>query len=224
MDCRNAVSFSPIVPRLSPEETANSLTHGFGLALSLVASAVLIRACELRGEAWITISCALYACTLVAVYTASTLSHAVISPRWRRRLRSLDQGFIYLLIVGSFTPFALKYLYGVEWSILLGVMWGVALAGCLSKVLRWHRVDGISTVTYLLLGWMPVTAVKPLFENVPAAALVWVFAGGLCYTIGTWFLMHDHHKPWYHAVWHTLVIAGTACHYAVILNYVVLAA
>jgi len=207
-----------VVERIS-EEIANSITHGIGLVLAIVgAAALLIRSIE-HGDVWHLVGCAIYATTLVALYSASTLSHVFHSSRLRTFFRILDQACIYLLIAGTFTPIALVYLRQGWWLLLFAAMWTIALAGFFSKVFWAHRVEAVSLTLYLALGWMPVLSVRTILHVVPAACLWWMLAGGLCYTVGTIFLSLDRKVPFFHATWHLLVIAGSACHFIGIYAY-----
>jgi hemolysin III len=132
----------------------------------------------------------------------------------------LDQGCIYLLIAGTFTPLALVYLRGGWWWLLMAAMWCVAIVGFASKVLLAHRIEAVSTAAYVCMGWMPVVAAKPMIAIVPAGCLWLMAAGGLCYTVGTLFLTFDRKALYLHAIWHIFVIAGSAAHYFAILLYI----
>lgn len=205
-------------------ETANSLTHGFGLVLSLVGVAALLTYAKTDGDVWYLTSCAIYSLTLVAVYAASTASHLILRPEsLNRRLRIADQGLIYLLIAGTYTPFGLMYLRDGGWWLLLGAMWGGAMFGFISKVFFTHRIEGVLIALYLLLGWLPIVSVYAVAQRIaenalPALALM--LAGGICYTLGTIFLITDHKKFHFHAIWHLWVIAGSGCHFFVIYLYI----
>ena len=201
-------------------EVANSLTHGLGFVLSLAAATMLLQAARL-GDAWQFAACAVYAGTMVAVYAASTASHLFMQPKLNHFLRMLDQGCIYLFIAGTFTPIAATYLRNGHWWILLTVIWIVAAAGFVSKMLLQHRIDSASVAIPVLLGWLPLVGGPSLLERVPAEVFWWVLAGGACYTLGTLFLMNDTRHRYLHAVWHLWVIAGSACHFWAILHYVV---
>jgi hemolysin III len=207
------------LPRIE-DEIANSVTHGIGLALSVVGAVALVTFAARNAGLREVIGCSVFAITLVAVYAASTLSHVFQQPRARRMFRMLDQGCIYLLIAGTFTPLALVYLRGGWWWVLMASMWGVAFIGFASKVLLAHRVEAVSTASYVLMGWMPVLAAKPMIAAVPAGCLWLMAAGGLCYTVGTLFLTFDRKALYLHAVWHVFVIAGSAVHYFAILLYI----
>lgn len=202
------------------EEIANSVTHGIGLILSLVASSILLSCVLSHPAPWRLVGCGVFAAALVAVYAASTLSHAVSQPDWRRAFRILDQACIYLLIVGTYTPFALEYLRFGWWWLFLSLMWAAALVGFLSKLLFRHRIDAVTIWSYLLLGWVPIIPAWVYLNLVPWGALTWILAGGLCYTAGTVFLVLDHRRLHFHAIWHLFVMAGSVCHFCAVLVFV----
>jgi len=206
------------------EEWSNALTHGIGTMLSVAAAAYLLRRLEPLDDPVVDLGCGVYAATLVAVYACSTLSHLFRRPGLKRAFRVLDQAFIYLLIVGTYTPVAVIYLHGGGLSVLLGAMWCVALAGFFSKTLLRHRIDSISTVAYVVLGWMPVLAARWAWELVPRGPLLLFFVGGLCYTLGVVFLLFDTRVRYFHTVWHLMVMAGSAAHFWAVDRCVALAA
>lgn len=199
-------------------ERLNTITHALGLLLSVVGSAVLLSCAMFHGDGWRSMGCGVYAAALVGVYASSTLSHSASHPRWKRLFRMLDQAFIYLLIVGTYTPFALTYLRSGGWMLFLGLMWTVAAFGFLSKVLMAYRVETAGVWTYLFLGWMPVVSAARLSVAVPAIAMWWLLFGGICYSLGTIFLMNDQRIPHFHAVWHLFVILGSVFHFFAILQ------
>jgi hemolysin III len=201
-------------------ERLNALTHGAGLLLSIPAVILLIARAISYGGAWRIAGCSVFGAALIAMYLASTLSHSFSQARPRRLLRSLDQASIYLLIVATYTPFSLTYLRAGWWLPIFGLMWVVALWGCVAKVAFAHRIETATPWSYLLLAWSPLLAGRWLLEVVPAAALGWMFAGGLFYTFGTFFLGRDEERPYFHAIWHMFVLAGSACHYFAIFRFV----
>jgi hemolysin III len=208
------------VDRSAMQERLNVLTHGVGFVLSVVGAVALVTVVWQHGDAWRIAGCLIYAASLVGVYTASTLSHGCQTPRRKDFFRALDQGLIYLLIVATYTPFSLAYLRGWPWWILLAAMWAVALFGFFSKLFYFHRVNAVSIWLYLALGWLPIVSATALVGVVPAAALWWMLIGGICYTLGTVFLIFDQHVVHFHAVWHLWVIAGSMCHFLAILLFV----
>jgi hemolysin III len=133
----------------------------------------------------------------------------------------MDQVCIFLLIAGSFTPFGLTYLRDGWMLGILFVMWGLAFFGVFFKV-AYSQLDNVSTSTYVVMGWLPIVAIEQIVTRFPGMALAWIVAGGLCYTIGTWFLTYDYKARYFHAVWHLLVIAGSACHYIAVRQYVLI--
>ncbi|MGC3969723.1 MAG: hemolysin III family protein [Pirellulales bacterium] len=204
------------------EEPINMLTHGLGLVLSLAGGYWLCTAAWQAGGLLRIVGCTVYAASLIAVYLFSTLSHTFETGEARQRFRALDQAFIYFLIVGTYTPAALMFLHGGLHSALLAVMWGVAIFGFLSKTIWRHRINSISTASYLALGWLPVLSIPSAWMIMPTAAVALFAAGGLSYTVGVAFLLNDRRVPYFHAVWHVLVMAGSAFHFAAIYAYVAL--
>jgi hemolysin III len=206
--------------RFDAGEFVNALTHGFGLALSLCGASVMVANVLNHGDAWRVVGCSIYLASLVAVYAMSTLSHTFTKPELRSLFRRLDQGFIYLLIVATYTPFSLAYLRSWPWWMLLGVMWAIALWGFASKVLFAHRVEAVRVWPCVVLGWLPVIAAPSLMHLIPTTVLWWMLAGGLFYSLGTLFLIFDNKIRFFHAVWHLFVIAGSACHFLAILVFI----
>jgi len=195
------------------DEHANLITHGLGLVLSVVASGLLMTLVIERQHADIITACGIYCFALVGVYAASTLSHAFYDLAWRRFYRAIDQAFIFLLIAGSITPFAVANLgRGRSWSVLLAIMWIVALFG-VGLVVRMRNLTPGARSLYLILGWLPVLFSHAMFEAATTEMLFWMFAGGAFYSVGTLFLAFDRHVRYFHALWHTFVIAGSICHY-----------
>jgi hemolysin III len=206
--------------RHSVEEIANAITHGIGLLLSIAGFVVLLVLAALRGTAWHIVACSIYGVTLICLYTASTLYHAVISPRVKRALRIFDHSAIYLLIAGTYTPFLLVSLRGPWGWSLFGVIWGLALAGILFKFWFVERFGILSTAVYIAMGWLVVIAAKPVITHVPSTALIWLLAGGLAYTAGVIFYATKR-IPYSHAIWHIFVLAGSICHYFAVLSTVI---
>jgi hemolysin III len=208
--------------RSPSEESMAVATHGLGLALSVVGSVVLLSTVWVGGDPWVIGGCAFYALTLIAVYAASTLSHVYMPERLNRLFRALDQGFIYLLIVGTFTPLVMAYLRTPFWLGFYAVILSVAIGGFLSKTVFAYRLDGLAVWLYEVLGWSEALAAKPMLQLIPAAGLYWIVAGGLFYTVGTIFLVVDIRRYHFHAIWHVMVIAGSICHFIAIYGYVAL--
>jgi hemolysin III len=201
-------------------ELANTITHGFGFLLSLPAAIYILQLALRTGDAWHIAGCLIYALTMCSVYLASTLSHVVSEPKWKDFFRQCDQGAIYLFIAGTFTPFAFNYVRDGWWLLITIAVWAIALSGAFSKLFLARRIHGVELPVFLLLGWLPIASVPHVSAIVPMGALWWMLAGGLCYTVGVWFLKNDHRAWWVHSIWHLLVIAGSALHFAAIVQYV----
>ncbi|HEX8151226.1 MAG TPA: hemolysin III family protein [Pyrinomonadaceae bacterium] len=205
--------------RLPPEEVANCATHGVGLALSVAGFVALVTLAWGYGDAWHVASCGVYGASLVALYLASTLYHGARAPRAKQVLQALDHCGIYLLIAGTYTPFTLVTLRGPWGWTLFGLVWGLALAGILFRVLFGTRYRPVAVASYVMLGWLCVVAVKPILALVPLGALAWIAAGGLAYTTGVFFFAAKR-IPHNHAIWHLFVLGGSICHYVAVLLYV----
>lgn len=202
------------------QETWNTVTHGIGLVLSVGGLAALVTLASLNGSALHIISCAVYGASLVGLYAASTFYHAARNPRWKSAFRVLDHCAIYVLIAGTYTPFTLLVIQGGWGWALFGLVWGMALLGLLGKIFLAHRFPAASLVTYLVMGWLAVIAIKPVLDTTPTGALVWLLVGGLAYTGGTIFYSAKT-LPYGHVVWHLFVLAGSLCHYLAVFLFVV---
>ena len=207
-------------PQSLGEEIANAVSHGVGLAAAVAAVPVLVLAAVSRGSVRLVVACSVFAASLVLLYAASTLYHAIPYPRAKGVLRVIDHVAIYLLIAGSYTPFALGVLHG-DWGWwLFGAIWTLAASGILFKTTLGFRFPRLSVLIYLLMGWMAVIAARPLYLTLPAAGLGWLLAGGLLYTGGVIFYRWERLR-YGHLVWHLFVLAGSACHFWAVLRYAV---
>jgi len=202
------------------EEIAHAVTHGLGLVLSIAGVAVLMAAASVRGDAWHVVSCAVFGATLVLLYAASTLYHGVHHRRAKRMLQQLDHAAIFLLIAGSYTPFALVTLRGGWGWTLLALVWGLAVLGIALQVARRSRVSRPLVPIYLVMGWLAVIVIGPLVRSLHSEGLVLLFLGGIAYTLGVVFFAWRR-LPYNHAVWHLFVLAGSACHFSCVLGYVI---
>lgn len=207
------------LPYSKNEEIANAVTHGIGALLSVVGLVLMVIKAAPIGPREV-VACAIYGASLILLFTASTLYHASRSPRTRRILQKADHTAIYLLIAGTYTPFALLALRGAwGWSIF-GVVWGLALAGILFELLgpqqgsrKW------SLVLYIGMGWVVVVAIKPLLSALPQPGLILLLIGGLCYTGGAAFYANKG-LTWHHAIWHVFVLGGSIAHFFAVYRVV----
>jgi hemolysin III len=201
------------------EEIANSLSHGLGLIAALVATPFLILHAVRHGDAGFIVGASIFAATMVLLYLASTLYHALPIGGAKRVFRVIEHSAIFLLIAGTYTPFTLGVLRGAWGWTLLGLVWGLAVAGVMLKALNRLTHPILTTSLYLLMGWLIVIAAGPLSARVPAPGLLWLVAGGLAYTAGVVFFAFDSRLRYGHFLWHLFVMAGTACHYFAVLGY-----
>jgi hemolysin III len=200
------------------EEVANAVTHGVGLLASLVGVPVLLGAAVAGRDTALIVGAAVFGATLVGLYAASTLYHALPPSRAKRVFRVIDHAAIYLLIAGSYTPFTLGVLRGAWGWLLLGLVWALAVLGILFKTLGGLRFPRLSTLLYLGMGWLAVIALRPLALALPGAGLGLLVVGGLLYTGGVLFFVWE--RPRYsHMVWHLFVLGGSACHFLAVLWY-----
>jgi hemolysin III len=193
------------------------LTHGAGALLSLVGLAVLVARSLGYRDATHTVAVGVYGVSLVGVFAASTVHHAVTAPRLKPFTRWLDHACIYALIAGTYTPFMLTVLRGATGLAVLGAVWALAAVGVVAKAVRRLRWDAVSLPSYLGMGWLIVAVLPPFARRVPPTGLGLLVAGGLCYSLGVGFFLWR--RPYAHAVWHGCVLAGGALHYAAVLRY-----
>lgn len=214
---------APVPPLRSPhhfrEELWNALTHGLGALLALAAGAVLITLAALYGDRWQVVSAAVYSSTLVLLFTASTLYHAIHHTTAKRHLKVFDHCAIYLLIAGTYTPFTLVGLRGNWGSALFAVIWTLAAAGVVFKLFFTGRFERTSTAIYIAMGWLVVVAAVPLVKALPMSTLILLLAGGLAYTVGTIFYASKR-IPYAHVIWHVFVLIGSICHFIAVFTQV----
>lgn len=198
------------------EEIANSVTHGVALLASVAALPILVVMAVVRRDPWQVVGGAVFGATLILLYTASTLYHALPQPRAKRVFRVLDHSAIYLLIAGTYTPFALGALRGPWGWTLLAAVWTLAALGITAKATLGFRFPRLSTAIYLMMGWLGIIAVGPLVAQVGPAGVAWIVGGGLCYTAGVIFFAWERLR-YGHMVWHLFVTAGSVCHFCAVL-------
>ena len=200
------------------EEIANSVSHGIGFLSALAAAPFLVLASARRGGSLAIVGASVFAGTMVILYLASTLYHALPRSKAKRVFRIIDHSAIFLLIAGTYTPFTLGVLRGVWGWTLFGVVWGLAILGVTLKALSGIRNPRLSTALYVGMGWCALIAIRPLWVLVPVAGWLWLIAGGLAYTAGIAFYAADRLR-YAHFVWHMFVLMGTACHFFAVLWY-----
>ena len=201
------------------EEIANSVSHGTIFLATLAAIPILVGTAAWRHDVWQVVAGAIFGATLALLYGTSTLYHALPLGKAKQVFRVLDHSAIYLLIAGTYTPFALGALRGPWGWSLFGIVWGLAILGIVAKSTLGFRFPRLSTAIYLAMGWMVIVALRPLVMHVDRAGLAWLFAGGLAYTGGVVFYVRDGRMRYAHMIWHLFVAAGSVCHFMAVLRY-----
>jgi hemolysin III len=209
-----------IIKYYSPiEEKINIATHALGFMLSIVAFVLLVTHANLHGDVWHIVSFSIFGASLMILYAASTFYHSAKQPELRNRLKILDHASIYILIAGTYTPFTLVTLKGTIGWVIFGTSWGSALTGIILKFFFTGKYNLISTIMYVLMGWVIVFAIKPLINNLPLEGLLWLLTGGIFYTIGA--ILYSFKKiKFNHAIFHMFVLSGSFCQFMSVFFYV----
>lgn len=201
------------------EELANSISHGIALVVALIGTPFLIMHAVRHGDVGFIVGASVFSVSIILLYVASTLYHALPRGKSKRVFRVIEHSAIFLLIAGTYTPFTLGVLRGAWGWTLFGIVWGLAVAGVAMKLFDRGSHPVFSTGLYLLMGWVIIIAVDPLVARVPTAGLLWLLAGGLSYTAGVAFFATDSRLQYGHLIWHLFVMAGTVCHYFAVFWY-----
>lgn len=202
----------------NPEEILNAVTHGVGTVLAVAGLLMMVLVYN-DGGTWHLMSSVIYGVSLVLLYLASTLYHSFTNARLKAVFKFIDHAAIYVLIAGNYTPFALIPLHGNFGWTIFGVIWALAAIGVVFKIFCLRRFRVFGTICYLLMGWFALVIIKPLLETLPIAAIYWMIAGGIFYTVGAIFYLVNR-IPYNHAIWHLFVLAGSAAHFVAIVKFV----
>jgi len=194
------------------EEIANSITHGIGALLSIVALVILMVVAGNQGDIWHLVSFSIYGITLVLLYLSSTLYHSFSNPKVKNLFARFDHISIFLLIAGTYTPILLTNMRGVWGWILFGIIWGLALVGAVIRSIYLRRFRKLMVAVYLLMGWMALLAGKQIYLSLPAISLLFLVLGGIAYSVGVIFYMWRS-LPYSHGIWHLFVLAGSVLHF-----------
>jgi hemolysin III len=201
------------------EEKANAITHGIGAVFSVAALVILIIFASRFGTAWHVVSFTIYGVTMLLLYTASTLLHSFPEGRVKDIFEIMDHASIYLFIAGTYTPVLFIVVQGALGWTLFGIVWGLATVGVVFKIFFVKKFVVLSTLFYIAMGWLAIFAIGPIVEGLSTGGVAMLVAGGLMYTVGTVFYVWPAF-PFHHAVWHIFVLAGSVCHFFMILLYV----
>ena len=201
------------------EERINIISHAAGLILSIVGLMLLWVHASLNGNMWHVVSFTIFGASLIVLYAASTLYHSASKQELRNRLRIIDHAAIYILIAGTYTPFALVTLKGSTGWVIFGVTWGLAVTGITLKLFFTGKYQVLSTLMYVFMGWVIVFAVKQLIQNLSVEGIAWLLAGGIAYTMGA--LIYSLGKiKFNHAIFHVFVLIGSFSHFVSVYLYV----
>lgn len=202
------------------EEVANSVSHGIGLVFGIVGLVLLLMQAVGQGADGLAItSYSLYGGSIILLFLASTLYHAIPSPRAKPWLKKFDHCAIYVLIAGTYTPFLLVGLNSPLAHGLMVVIWGMALLGVIFKLAFAHRFEALSLITYLVMGWLSLVVIYQLAMTLSVGGVTLLAVGGAIYTLGVIFYACNR-IPYNHAIWHGFVLGGSVCHFLAIYLYV----
>jgi hemolysin III len=213
----SAAAPSPRPPYSVEEERAHSLTAGLGIIACAIAIPFLVWVS--LPDPWRLATGLVFGVSALAMFVTSVIYHAATRPDLKLVLRKLDHSAIYLLIAGTYTPFALVAIEGAWGWSLFGIIWTLAVVGIVAKVWLGFRYPKLSLAMYLGMGWLAIVAIKPMLDSLTTAQLLWILAGGLFYTGGVPFYVWKSRR-YTHAVWHLFVLGGVACHFAAVLSVV----
>ncbi|MFX3625285.1 MAG: hemolysin III family protein [Ectobacillus sp.] len=201
------------------EEIANAITHGIGVLLSIPALVLLIIQAAKYGNASAVVSFTIYGVSMLILYLCSTLLHSIRHPKVQRLFTILDHSAIYLLIAGTYTPFLLVTLRGkLGWTLFI-VIWSLALLGIIFKIIFADKFITLSTAFYILMGWLIIVAIQPLYENLQAGGFTFLLTGGILYSVGAIFFLWEN-LPFNHAIWHLFVLGGSTMMFFCVMFYV----
>ncbi|MFT6986057.1 MAG: hemolysin III [Psychromonas sp.] len=203
-------------------EKLNSITHLIGSVLALMGMGALLTVSIKQHDPWMIASFSVFGCTLILLYTMSTLYHSFYPPGLKKLFQTMDHLSIYLLIAGTYTPYMLVSLRGGNGPLLLVILWGLAALGILLELRPSRRNEKVQLFIYLLMGWLAVLEWNNLKVAISTPGVIWLAAGGITYTLGVIFYMLDHRDKLRHAhgIWHLFVLLGSLCHFISIIVYV----
>jgi hemolysin III len=201
------------------EEIANAITHGLGWLFSVFALVALLYVSISHGDPWEIASSIVYGTSLILLYGASTLYHAIVAPRARQIFKVLDHSAIYLLIAGTYTPFAIVLLRDQGGWWLFWIVWILAAVGIAAEAFWVDRPKWLSAIVYLGMGWLAIFMIKPITATLAPEGVWLLVGGGLAYTLGTIFYVLKK-VPYMHSIWHLWVLAGSVCHFIAVIRYV----
>ena len=214
MDSQN----KPFSSESLSERLFNTITHGIGFVLSIVALVLMVVYASYNSDAWSIVGVSIFGSTLILLYMSSTLYHAFSNGRVKQIFKTLDQSFIYLLIAGTYTPVLLITLRNTLGWTVFGLVWAMAIGGITHRIFFFDKLKKLSLVSYILMGWLSLIVFKSLLNAAPAELVVWLLIGGAFYTGGLIFYSWEK-LPFNHAIWHLFVLGGSFSHFMGIYLY-----
>jgi len=202
------------------ERLFNTITHGIGSVLSIVALVLMVVYASYNSDAWSIVGVSIFGSTLILLYMSSTLYHAFSNGRVKQIFKTLDQSFIYLLIAGTYTPVLLITLRNTLGWTVFGLVWAMAIGGITHRIFFFDKLKRLSLVSYIVMGWLSLIVFKSLLNAAPAELVVWLLIGGAFYTGGLIFYSWEK-LPFNHAIWHLFVLGGSFSHFMGIYLYLV---
>ncbi len=201
------------------EELANAVTHGIGFLLSIAALVLLILRSITHSDSFFLASAIVFGTSMIILYLCSTLLHSIPFKKTKKLFTILDHAAIYILIAGTYTPFLLVTLQGtLGWTLFI-IVWSIAVLGVVFKAIFANRFNVISTVGYLVMGWLIIVAIVPIFQALHLGGFILLVTGGVLYSVGTIFYLWER-LPFSHAIWHLFVLAGSACMFFCVFFFV----
>ena len=210
------------IPKYSiSEEIMNGITHGIGSLLSVAALVLTVVFSAIHGNPWAVVASSIYGSTLIILYTMSTIYHSLKRNKGKKVLRIVDHCSIYLLIAGTYTPYTLVTLNGALGWTFFGIVWGSAIIVIIFNIIKIKKYKKISMAMYLLMGWVIIAAIKPLYESLDIRGLWLLLCGGIIYTLGAIFYGLGKKHKYMHGIFHLFVLAASILHFFSILLYVI---
>ena len=216
MDSQN----KPFSSESLSERLFNTITHGIGSVLSIVALVLMVVYASYNSDAWSIVGVSIFGSTLILLYMSSTLYHAFSNGRVKQIFKTLDQSFIYLLIAGTYTPVLLITLRNTLGWTVFGLVWAMAIGGITHRIFFFDKLKKLSLISYIVMGWLSLIVFKSLLNAAPAELVVWLLIGGAFYTGGLIFYSWEK-LPFNHAIWHLFVLGGSFSHFIGIYIYLI---
>lgn len=201
------------------EEFINSFTHGIGILFAIVGLHYLYQSGKKSNNKQKLLGNIVFGVSMLILYSSSTIYHGLVNMKYKKFMRYVDHCSVYLLIAGSYTPFTLTTLKGRGGNIIFTCVWAIAIAGIVSKIFFFDTVEKFTALFYVLLGWFVIFGVKPLFQRMSKKGLLWLFMGGISYTVGALFFQMGRTIQYCHGIFHLFILGGSICHFICIMRY-----